>query len=70
MKAAQLHEAGGPEQLYIGEVPIPEPGENQVLIKVYATAINRADTLQVLFSTTKCYKICFRSFQFFSVRHF
>ena len=46
MKAAQF-EPGGPENLKIGEVPIPDLREREVLIKVYATAINRADTLQV-----------------------
>ena len=46
MKAVQF-EAGGPEKLYVGEKPIPELKDKEILIKVYATAINRADTLQV-----------------------
>ena len=47
MKAVKFDEYGGPEKLYIGEVEQPEPGEGEVLVKVFATAINRADTLQV-----------------------
>ena len=47
MRAAQLTQPGGPENLYVGEVPRPVPQEGEVLIKVKATAINRADTLQV-----------------------
>ena len=53
MRAAQLTQPGGPENLYIGEVPTPVPGEGEVLIKVKATAINRADTLQVLISQSE-----------------
>lgn len=46
MRAAQF-EKGGPENLYVAEVARPVLGEGQVLIRVHATAINRADTLQV-----------------------
>ncbi|KAK0056652.1 quinone oxidoreductase PIG3 [Biomphalaria pfeifferi] len=45
MNAAQ-YTPGGVENLYVSQVPIPEPGEMEVRIQVYATAINRADTLQ------------------------
>ncbi|XP_071113105.1 quinone oxidoreductase PIG3-like [Haliotis cracherodii] len=45
MRAAQF-EKGGPENLYVAEVARPVLGERQVLIRVHATAINRADTLQ------------------------
>ncbi|XP_046574671.1 quinone oxidoreductase PIG3-like [Haliotis rubra] len=45
MRAAQF-EKGGPENLYVAEVARPALGERQVLIKVHASAINRADTLQ------------------------
>ena len=46
MKAVQLHGYGAIEQMYIGNVPEPEQQEDQVLIKVYASALNRADLLQ------------------------
>jgi len=32
--------------MHIGEVPMPVCNENEVLIKVMATAVNRADILQ------------------------
>jgi putative PIG3 family NAD(P)H quinone oxidoreductase len=32
--------------LYIGEVATPRPGPHEVLVKVHATAVNRADLLQ------------------------
>ncbi|XP_038078865.1 quinone oxidoreductase PIG3-like isoform X2 [Patiria miniata] len=47
MKAVSFDEPGGPEKLYIAEVKRPEPGQGEVLVKVYASAINRADTLQL-----------------------
>ena len=47
MKAVQFDEFGGPEKLYVSEVQTPEPGDGEILLKVYASAINRADTLQV-----------------------
>lgn len=37
MKAMLLHELGGPVKL--GEVPVPKPGPNEVLIKVRATGV-------------------------------
>ena len=46
MKAICLKQPGGPEQLYLGEAEKPVCGENEVLIEVHATALNRADTLQ------------------------
>ena len=46
MQAVQ-YTVGGPENLFLGEVPIPEPRDGEVRIKVMYTAINRADTLQV-----------------------
>lgn len=46
MKAILLKEPGGPEQLYLGETKKPIPSSHEVLIKVKATALNRADTLQ------------------------
>ncbi len=46
MRAIIFDEPGGPEVLKIGEVEKPSPSEGQVLVRVRATAINRADTLQ------------------------
>ena len=58
MKAAS-YSPGGPENLSIAEVEMPEPGEAEVRIKVMATAINRADTLQVAhLSSSKHYIYC------------
>jgi len=37
---------GGPEVLRLGDTNIPEPGDEDVLIKIAATAVNRADILQ------------------------
>lgn len=45
MKAWTIKEPGGIEQLIMVDRPIPEPNENEVLIKVEATAINRLDIL-------------------------
>jgi tumor protein p53-inducible protein 3 len=46
MLAVMCHGAGGPEVLAVEEVPRPEPGPGEVLLKVTHSAINRADTLQ------------------------
>lgn len=46
MKAVLIKEFGGPEQLYIGEWEKPVPAPKEILVKVVATALNRADTLQ------------------------
>jgi putative PIG3 family NAD(P)H quinone oxidoreductase len=37
---------GGPEVLKLGEVDRPVPGAGQVLVRVAATSVNRADTVQ------------------------
>ncbi|MCC5945869.1 MAG: NAD(P)H-quinone oxidoreductase [Bernardetiaceae bacterium] len=46
MQAILLKDFGTAEQLYIGEYAKPVPKENEVLIEVRATALNRADILQ------------------------
>lgn len=46
MRAILASEAGGPEVLHLGEYDIPTPGPEEILVKVLATAVNRADTLQ------------------------
>jgi len=40
MKAIQIQQTGGPEVLELAELPIPEPGPGQVLIRVEATGVN------------------------------
>ncbi len=46
MKAVLVKENGGSENLYLGEFKTPEPNENEILVKVEASALNRADILQ------------------------
>ena len=46
MKAILLKEIGTADQLYIGDTPTPTPSNQEVLVKVYAAGINRADILQ------------------------
>jgi len=46
MRAIVLHSHGGPEVLRPTEVPDPEPGPEEVVVGVVATAVNRADLLQ------------------------
>ncbi len=40
MKAIQIEETGGPEVLRLVELPIPQPGPGQVLIRVEAVGMN------------------------------
>ncbi len=40
MKAIQIHETGGPVVLKLAELPIPQPGQGQVLIRVEAVGVN------------------------------
>lgn len=47
MLAVHFDQPGGPENLYLKEVAKPEPGPGEVLVKVAASALNRADVLQV-----------------------
>ncbi len=46
MRAVIATEPGGPEVLKLSEVADPVPGAGEVLIRVAATAVNKADTLQ------------------------
>src|SRR5246127_4416256 len=43
MKAAVIHEAGGPEVLKIENVPIPAPRKSEVLIREKAFGLNRSE---------------------------
>lgn len=48
MKAIEILKEGNKPKLQLGERPIPVPGKGEVLVKVAATALNRADILQAL----------------------
>ncbi|MER6388505.1 NADP-dependent oxidoreductase [Streptomyces sp. NPDC059382] len=43
MRAIRIHEHGGPEVLRYDEVPIPEPGPGEVLVRVHAAGVNPPD---------------------------
>src|SRR3546814_17629241 len=44
MKAIGAHRYGGPEVLEVVELPDPEPGAGEVLVRVRAAAVNPTDT--------------------------
>src|SRR5690606_20651958 len=46
MKAIVVTEPGGPEKLVWTEVDDPRPGPGELLVRVRATAVNRADVSQ------------------------
>src|SRR5580698_184704 len=46
MRAVVVAEPGGPEQLRVEEVPDPHAGDGEVLVRVAAAGVNRADLLQ------------------------
>lgn len=46
MKAILIQSPGGVDQLYSGEYETPVPKPNELLVRVAATAVNRADLLQ------------------------
>jgi len=44
MKAIRVSEYGGPSVPKLEEVPTPQPGPNQVLVRILAVGVNRVDT--------------------------
>jgi len=46
MRAIQIEEFGGPDVLQLAELPVPEPGGGEVLIRVSRAGMNYADTHQ------------------------
>lgn len=47
MRAVCIDTPGGPENLNLKSVPRPQPKVGEALIRIHATALNRADLLQV-----------------------
>src|SRR5437588_12356318 len=45
MKGVVAHEYGGPEVLKYEDVPVPEPKDNEILVRVIASGVNPADPL-------------------------
>ncbi len=46
MKVVEITRFGPPEVLQIGHRPVPKPGSGDVLVKVAAAGVNRADAMQ------------------------
>jgi NADPH:quinone reductase len=46
MKAIRFHSYGGPEVLKLEEIPIPEPGTGQALVRVVTAGVNFIDVYQ------------------------
>lgn len=46
MRAVVMHETGGPEVLRLEEVPDPEPGPGETLVRVEAAGVNHYDVNQ------------------------
>lgn len=44
MRAIQIHETGGPENMHLVEVPDPVPGDGELLVDVAAAGVNFIDT--------------------------
>ena len=46
MRAVRITQPGGPEVLQISDAEIRSPGPRELLVRVHATAVNRADLMQ------------------------
>lgn len=44
MRAIQVEQTGGPEVLRLVDIPVPQPGPGQVLVRVQASGVNFIDT--------------------------
>ncbi len=44
MKAIRVHQFGGPEVLRLEEIPTPQPGPGQILVRIHAAGVNPVDT--------------------------
>jgi len=43
MKALRIHDFGGPEVMRFEEVPVPEPKDDEILVRVHAASVNPVD---------------------------
>lgn len=43
MRAARIHGFGGPEVLKVEEIPVPEPGPGELLVRQFGTSVNHRD---------------------------
>src|SRR5690242_262112 len=43
MKAIRVHQFGGPEVMKLEDVPDPQPGPGQVLVRLHAVGVNPLD---------------------------
>jgi len=43
MKAIRIHKHGGPDVLQLDEMPVPDPGKNDVLVRIKAAGLNHLD---------------------------
>lgn len=43
MKAVRIHRFGGPDVMEIEEVPVPEPRDGEILLRVHAASLNPVD---------------------------
>jgi NADPH:quinone reductase len=48
MRAWRVHELGDPSAMTLDELPVPTPGEGQVLVRVAGTALNFPDVLMAM----------------------
>ena len=49
MKGITVKEFGGPEACqYVSDLPIPEPNDNQIQIRVHAAGVNPVDTVRTV----------------------
>lgn len=48
MQAIRIDQPGGPEVLVVASMPVPEPREREILVRVAAAGVNRPDVLQRL----------------------
>ena len=47
LRALLIHEFGGPEKLFLGEIDLADPGPGQIKVAIHACGLNFADTLVI-----------------------